>query len=105
MKVIRTKNFPPGRFMCINLFGVLFTKEELSDVDINHELIHTAQMKELLYILFYVWYGIEWIINFIVYGNAYTAYRNLSFEQEAYANQGDLEYLSYRNHYEMWIIK
>lgn len=28
MKIIKTKNFPPGTYKCINLFGVLFTKSD-----------------------------------------------------------------------------
>ena len=37
-------------FIAINLFGLIITCEELSKEELNHELIHTAQAKELLYI-------------------------------------------------------
>jgi hypothetical protein len=40
-------------------------------------------MKEILYIPFYLWYGVEWLIKLFYKGNAY---RNLSFEREAYDN-------------------
>jgi hypothetical protein len=40
-------------------------------------------MKEMLYIPFYLWYGVEWLIKLLCKGNAY---RNLSFEREAYDN-------------------
>ena len=50
----------------MNLFGVLFVRWEkgkpkptLSKYTINHESIHTKQMKELGYIFFYIWYVIE----------------------------------------------
>ena len=43
-------------FIAINLFGIIVTCEELSKVELNHELIHTAQARELLYIPFYLWY-------------------------------------------------
>ena len=43
-------------FIAINLFGMIVTCEELSKVELNHELIHTAQARELLYIPFYLWY-------------------------------------------------
>lgn len=46
-------------FIAINLFGMIVTCEELSKVELNHELIHTAQARELLYIPFYLWYIIE----------------------------------------------
>ncbi len=59
---------------------------------INHENIHTHQMKYMLYILFYVWYVIEWLIKLLLYFNFDKAYRNISFEREAYDNQNDLIY-------------
>ena len=53
MKIIYNRLIPFGRFFAINLFGVLFVKgrkEQVTEVDLNHELIHTAQMKELWYL-------------------------------------------------------
>lgn len=41
-------------FIAINLFGIIVTCEELSKEELNHELIHTAQARELLYIPFYL---------------------------------------------------
>lgn len=50
MKIIHTKHFPFGRYSTINLFGVLFTKRDnLSKTTINHESIHTEQIKEMFY--------------------------------------------------------
>ena len=54
-------------FIAINLFGIIVTCEELSKVELNHELIHTAQAKELLYIPFYLWYIIEWFYLYLKY--------------------------------------
>ena len=102
--VIHTKHFPFGRYIAINLFGIIFTKKDnLSRYTINHENIHTAQMKELLYIGFYLLYGLEYIIKLLLYrkGNHET-YRSLSFEREAYAEEYYLNYLKYRKHYS-WI--
>ena len=65
----------------------------MNDVDLNHEAIHTAQMKEMLYVFFYIWYFVEWVVRLFKKGNAY---RNISFEQEAYDNQVWLKYLEYR---------
>ena len=86
--------------ICINLFGHLFTRDDswISDRVINHELIHTAQLRELLYIPFYLLYLIEWGIKIIMYRNIWTAYRNISFEREAYTHGDDMEYLSHRRH-------
>lgn len=64
----------------------------------NHEHIHLQQQKEMLLIFFYLWYGIEYLIRLIQYGggNRKQAYRNISFEREAYANQGNANYLNER---------
>lgn len=98
MKIIHNSIIPLPGFKAINLFGVLFVRKgcTLSDVDINHEAIHTEQMKELNYIFFYLWYLIEWVVRLFMDGNAY---RNISFEQEAYDNQNYLEYLKKRPSY------
>ena len=85
----------------MNLFGVLFARKNarITEKTINHESIHTAQMKEMLYIFFYVWYVVEWIVRLFMKGNAY---RNISFEKEAYMNENNMDYLKHRKHYS-WI--
>lgn len=94
MKIIRNNIIPFHGFRAINLFGVLFVRgnARIDDITLNHEKIHTAQIKEMLYVFFYVWYGIEWFIR-LPFGNAY---RNISFEREAYANDKNTEYLKTR---------
>ena len=101
MKIIENKLIPFKGFCAINLFGYLFCrdKSEINDIIVNHEEIHTSQMKELGYIPFYVLYFIEWLIRLLFKGNAY---RNISFEREAYSNQYNLDYLKERKHYN-WI--
>ena len=74
----------------------------IGSVDINHESIHTAQMKEMLYVFFYLWYVIEWLVRLVRYRNAHTAYRNIGFEREAYMNQGNMGYLQGRGRY-AWV--
>ncbi len=96
MKIIRNRIIPFGRFYAINLFGVLFAKGPCSPVVINHESIHTAQMRELLYVPFYLLYVVEWAVRLIQYRSFMAAYRNISFEREAYARQADLTYLASR---------
>lgn len=74
----------------MNLFGVLLVRKEykgrISPVTERHEAIHTAQMKEMLYIGFYVWYIVEWLIRVLFTKDAFklSAYMNISFEREAY---------------------
>lgn len=98
MKIVRNKLIPFPGYKAINLFGVLFVRGNamIDDVTINHERIHTSQIKELLYIFFYLWYVIEWIIRLIQFRNGYMAYRNISFEREAYQNEEDIHYLKSR---------
>lgn len=112
MKIIRNNILPFKGFSAINLFGILFVKNnaKIDEVTINHEAIHSKQFIELttlaavvLVIIqwwfiffapfaFYVWYLIEWLIR-LPKGNAY---RRLSFEREAYTNQSNMEYLKKR---------
>ncbi len=99
-KVIHIKRIPFGKdFIAINLFGLILSTQRLSTTDLNHELIHTAQQRELLYIGFYIWYIIEWLCLLAKYRNGLDAYFHIRFEQEAYRHQNDLEYLKKRKHY------
>ncbi len=63
---------------------------------INHEKIHLRQQVELLWVFFFLWYGIEFLIRWIQFKNPLVAYFNISFEKEAYANEIDMEYLKNR---------
>ena len=104
MKIIRNKLIPIGYAKCFNLFGVLFVKEKakISNIDINHESIHTQQIKELLYLGFYLLYGIEFLYKLIKIRQAHAAYKNISFEVEAYKHEDDMNYLKTRKPYAMW---
>lgn len=95
MKMIRNNLIPFKGFKAVNLFGVVFVRKEcrMSEVDLNHEAIHSVQMRELFYLFFYLWYVVEWLVRLCMPGNAY---RNISFEREAYVNEGDLCYLQKR---------
>ena len=66
---------------------------------INHENIHFRQQVELGFIFFYILWGIFWLINAIIRKNGYI-YNPL--EEEAYDNDGNLEYLKTRKWY-AWI--
>lgn len=98
--VIIKSRFAPKGF-CINILGTLWARDTswLDSKVINHELIHTAQMRELLFIPFYLLYVLEWLYRLLEYRNFDKAYRNISFEREAYANGNDLTYLSRRSHF------
>lgn len=90
--------------ICMNLFGTIWVKDPswIDKYVINHEKIHTAQQRELLFIPFYILYIIEWCFRFLQYKDRKKAYYNISFEKEAYINGRNLEYLRKRRHYS-WI--
>ena len=116
MKIVRNKYIPFPGYKAINLFGVLFVKNnaKIDDVTINHESIHSRQFVELMVLFavatvfirwwlpvfapfaFYVWYIVEWLIHLIRFRSTYIAYRRISFEREAYTHQGDVNYLPKR---------
>lgn len=107
MKIIKNKLIPFKGFIAINLFGFLFVRQELAhklDAEtINHEAIHTEQMKELLYLGFYILYFLEWLYKVIFkYPFSHKAYRNISFEKEAYKYEKQLDYLNHRKHFAQW---
>lgn len=108
MKIIYNDFIPFKGMFAINLFGVLFIHDRdkntiITNNILNHEKIHNAQMKELGYIFFYLLYFIEWIIRVIIAiikcKPIIHAYYNISFEQEAYNNSHDFDYLKTRKHY------
>ncbi|MFT4221990.1 hypothetical protein [Dysgonomonas sp.] len=102
MKIIYNKYLPPKGYAAINICGVIFARSQykpISERTKRHETIHTQQIAELLVVIFYLWYGIEWIVRLIQYRNKKEAYRNISFEREAYTNDQDDTYLKRRKLY------
>lgn len=103
MKIIYNRFIPFKGFVAINLFGCVFARKECKPITphcINHEKIHTAQMKELWYIGFYILYFCEWIYRLFWY--PLTAYRGISFEKEAREHQYDYSYLAKRKRFAQW---
>ncbi len=111
MKIIYNRIIPFGKnFYAINLFGILFAKGPCNKYVLNHEQIHTVQMRELFYIPFYLIYVLEWLVRIIIrvfnkepLSKKKTiltdAYKDISFEREAYARQFNLDYLKSRKAY------
>lgn len=89
----------PKGYTGIALFPFVFVRYaqlKHNKVFVNHERIHLKQQLELLVFPFFVWYGLEFLVRYVQYKNWYQAYRNISFEREAYKNEFDLEYLKNR---------
>ena len=103
MKKIVNNIIPFKGFTAITIWPLIFVRNDnekyYTDVVERHEYIHGEQQKEMLIVFFLLWYGIEWLIKLCYYRNRMTAYKNISFEREAYKNQNDLAYLDIRKHY------
>jgi hypothetical protein len=100
MILIVSKYLIPKGFNGFAVYPFVFIKfkEIKSDLAlINHEKIHLRQQLELLIILFFIWYGLEFLIRLFQYRNWKIAYKNISFEREAYANEKDLNYMKQRS--------
>lgn len=83
----------------ITLFPFIFLRKKedrRNKILINHEKIHLRQQLELLVIPFYIWYLSEYYIRYLKYKDHHKAYRNISFEREAYENDQDADYLKKR---------
>ncbi|MFD2891682.1 hypothetical protein ACFS5J_06610 [Flavobacterium chuncheonense] len=99
MIVLVLKYFVPKGFKGITLFPfvILFqNKDRFNEVLLNHEKIHIRQQLEMLILPFFIWYGIEFLIRLLQFNDRNVAYRNISFEKEAYVNEKDLGYLKQR---------
>lgn len=81
---------------------ILVRRPNPSPILLNHERIHLRQQAELGILPFYVWYGLEYLIRRFQYTDHYAAYRNISFEREAFANETNLNYLNERRWFAFW---
>ena len=100
MFVIVSRYLIPKGFRGITLFPFIIVSEtdlKQNPVMINHEKIHIRQQIELLILPFFVWYGMEFLTKWFLYKDKNAAYRNISFEKEAYKNEKDLNYLKQRS--------
>ncbi len=100
--LIVTKYLIPKGFAGLTIFPFVFLRypvDKANSTFINHEKIHLRQQIELLIIPFFVLYFFEFFIRWMQYKNRYLAYKNISFEREAYANETNMNYLKTRNFY------
>ena len=117
LKLKYSKWLPFGNYYAITIFNNLirrdkYKKRPISKTTYNHESIRLQQELdfvfgcEKLYVLggciFYILYFLEWLVKLII--SIFTlgkvkAYRSISFEQEAYDNQNNLNYLKNRKRF------
>lgn len=78
-------------------FVILKNKDLKEDINfVNHEKIHLRQQIELLILPFYIWYLAEYIYRWFQYKDGFLAYKNISFEREAYSQEMKENYLEER---------
>jgi len=100
--IIFSKYLFHSSFNALAVWPFIFLKNKnliYDDVLINHERIHLQQQKEMLWLLFFVWYFLEFFIKLIIYKQPIEAYRNLSFEREAYKYEMDFNYIKKRKYW------
>ena len=120
-KIIKNNIIPFKGYKAMALWPYIFVRKgaDFGAVEQNHECIHLHQQVEttiagaviaLIMLLagagwwslmplglFYELYGIEFVIKLFTKGfNGDKAYRNISFEREAYTNEADKNYLDNR---------
>lgn len=99
MFVLVNKYLILGRFDGVVLWPFIFLRRpglKNNKEFMNHERVHLRQQKEMLVVFFYIWYLVEFFLRYLEFDNSYEAYRNISFEREAYSNEDKLDYLENR---------
>jgi hypothetical protein len=100
MIVVVNKFFLAKGFKGISLWPFVILKHQSlakEPVFMNHERIHLSQQIEMLILPFYLWYSLEFLLRLVQFKNANLAYKNISFEREAYENESDLNYFRKRH--------
>ncbi|CAM3408320.1 Peptidase M56 domain-containing protein [Flavobacterium longum] len=99
MFLLVSKYLVPKGFDGIAIFPFVILRHKAQAADaayVNHEKIHLRQQLELGILPFFIWYGIEFLWRLAQYRNYDKAYRNISFEREAYAHEANFVYLPSR---------
>ena len=116
-KIFVNKLIPFPGYIAMAFFNMIFWREDYEyyliddnkksyvDKVVNHEGIHTCQMRDFCKwlpiggIIFYIMYLLEWVLRCFINGPK-NAYSMLSFEQEAKLNENNMEYQSQRGKFD-----
>lgn len=123
MIVIRNNIIPFPGYKAITLWPFIFVRRSAwysNDTD-RHERTHGRQQIEMLLVgmvlaavlaaagcgwwsllalpLFYLCYGVEYLVRLCITRDHDRAYRSISFEQEAYTHERNQDYLQHRRWY------
>ena len=100
MKKIYNNFIPFKGYLAMTVWPFIFIRKELTEKYTEkvhrHESIHAKQQLETLWVLFFVLYALEYVIKLILCGDMNRAYKSISFEQEAFSNENDVNYLEKR---------
>lgn len=121
MIIVKNKIIPFAGYKAMAIWPFVFTRVPISNVTLRHETIHGRQQMEMHIVslvlaifcaavglfswwwalvsplMYFAFYGIEYVIKLPCYNfNTRKAYRNISFEREAYLMQGDADYIKNR---------
>ncbi|MBT8258909.1 MAG: hypothetical protein KJO49_10590 [Bacteroidia bacterium] len=97
--ILIVKYLLPRGYLGLTVYPFILLKNKnlkFDEVLMNHEKIHLRQQLEMLIIPFFLFYLLEFGVRLIQYRNWNLAYRNISFEREAYANEKDPDFLKSR---------
>lgn len=98
-RFVRIITFGFANGICIYPFVLIRKEVELTHRLLTHEKIHLRQQLETLILPFYVLYFLEFLFRLMQYRNFSKAYRNISFEREAYYFESHIDYLEQRKPY------
>jgi len=82
-KCIRLEGITLYPYIIISSSETVANKKKI----LKHEWIHIKQVRKEGFFKFYTKYLFEWTTNLIKYGRIGKAYRNISYEKEAYKNE------------------
>ena len=103
MKTVFCNHFPARGYIALTLWPFIFVRKSAERhytlTVSNHEHIHGEQQKEMLVLPMLLLYALEYLVRLLLYASHKEAYRNISFEQEAYINEAVPDYLAHRHHY------
>ena len=96
--------FPQKGFTAFTIFPFVFIRKDrwayYTLTTERHEMTHALQQLEMLWLFFFILYGLEWVLKLpFCKFNTTRAYYSISFEQEAYDHQEELYYNEMRKHY------
>lgn len=86
----------PIELFALSFGFLIICRSKIPPITLNHETIHYHQQKELMFIGQWFLYAVFMLYGFIKFKDGKKAYYKNPFEQEAYANQNNPDYLQKR---------